>query len=96
MAVSERKPRFLVVTGAWVQDYMSSSDRTVAPGKAVPKVRELTQRDVDARQFFGALFAGRLPYRLVHTSQFVGPTEPSVNAYESLKQTVYMFERVSS
>lgn len=92
--VTARQPRFLVVTGVWVQDYLSPSGKVAVPGQAVPKVRELTQRDVDARQFFGALFAGRLPYRLVHRSQFFGPTEPSVDAYESLKQSVYMFERV--
>jgi hypothetical protein len=92
--IAGRQPRFLVVTDAWVQDYLSISDKVAVPGQAVPKVRELTQRDVDARQFFGALFAGRLPYRLVHRSRFAGPAVPSVEAYESLKQSVYMFERV--
>jgi hypothetical protein len=92
--IEGRQPRILVVTGFWVKDYLSTSDKVAVPGQAVPKVRELAQRDVDARQFFSALFAGRLPYRLVHRSQFVGPTEPSVDAYESLKQSVYMFERV--
>jgi hypothetical protein len=92
-AIGARKPRFLVVTGFWVQDYLAPAASAEGAGRTVPKVRELAFRDVDARGFFGALFAERLPYRLVHRSDFIGPLEPNVNAYESLKQTVFIFER---
>jgi hypothetical protein len=92
-AIAAREPRFLVVTGFWVQDYLAPAAPVEGVGRTVPKVRILAFQDVDARGFFGALFAERLPYRLVHRSDFNGPLEPSVNAYESLKQTVFIFER---
>ncbi len=92
-AIRAREPRFLVVTGFWVQNYLAPVPSVGGVGRAVPKVRNLAYQDVDARGFFGALFAERLPYRLVHRSNFTGPLEPSVNAYESLKQNVYVFER---
>lgn len=92
-AIARRDPRFLVVSGFWVQDYLTPAAVEARPGRAVPRVRERAIRDVDARGFFEALFAGRLPYRLVHRSGFHGPLEPRVNAYESLKQSVFVFER---
>lgn len=92
-AVAAREPRFLVVTGYWVKDYLAAFEAPAGNGRALPKVRERALQDVDARGFFGALFAEQLPYRLVHRSEFVGPMEPSVNAYESLKQSVFIFER---
>jgi 4-amino-4-deoxy-L-arabinose transferase-like glycosyltransferase len=92
-AIGARNPRFLVVTGFWVQDYLASEGPVADPGRRLPKVREVALRDVDARGFFGALFARRLPYRLVHRADYSGPQVPDFNAYESLKQSVYIFER---
>jgi hypothetical protein len=92
-AIAAREPRILVVTGYWVKDYLAPFEPPAGNGRVLPKVRERAFRDVDARGFFGALFAERLPYRLVHRSDYNGPMEPSVNAYESLKQSVFIFER---
>jgi hypothetical protein len=61
-------------------------------GRAVPKVRQIAQGDLDARYYFEALFAGRLPYRLAHQSRYTAFLRPPANAYESLGQTVYIFE----
>jgi hypothetical protein len=93
-AIGTRNPRFVVVTGFWVQDYLASQGPVAEIGRRVPKVREVALRDVDARGFFGALFARGLPYRLVHRSDYSGPQVPDLNAYESLKQSVYVFEKV--
>jgi 4-amino-4-deoxy-L-arabinose transferase-like glycosyltransferase len=92
-AIAAREPEYLVVTAFWVQDFLAPDRQKLASGRALAKVHERALADVDARGFFGALFAGRLPYRLVHRSDFAGPQEPEVNAYESLKQSVYIFER---
>jgi len=94
-AIKARNPRFLVVTGYWVKDYLVAKAVETGYGRRVPKVREVTQQNIDARRFFGALFAGRGGYRLVHQSGYHGPGLPDIQAYESLKQTVYIFERGS-
>lgn len=92
-AIGARKPRYVVVTAFWVQDYLASARPQTQPGRLLAKVREGAMADMDARGFFGALFGGRLPYRLVYRSDYQGPREPDVDAYESLKQSVYIFER---
>lgn len=95
-AIAAREPRYLVVTGFWVKDYLETLPTAPGPGRLVAKVRERAWGDMDARGFFGALFGGRLPYRLVHRSDYHGPMEQELNAYESLKQSVYIFEREPS
>lgn len=91
-AVGSRRPRYLVVPGFWVADYISRSSKASDAGRIVQKVGVAARLDVDARNYFGALFLGRLPYRLVHRSSYTAPLGPNVNAYESLAQTVYIFE----
>jgi hypothetical protein len=92
-AIEARNPRFLVVSGFWVQAYLLPAEVSAGPGRRVPKVQEVAARDVDGRGFFRALFAGRLSYRMAHRSDYFGPMDPGVNAYESLRQPVYIFER---
>lgn len=92
-AIATRNPQYLVVNAFWVQDYLAPAGAAAGLGRQVPTVRETALRDVDARGFFGALFAGRLSYRLAHRSDYFGPMDPGVNAYESLRQTVYIFEK---
>ena len=92
-AVAARNPRYLVVPGFWVAAYLDRNLRLPRKGRLVPKVESASQLDVDARNYFGALFAGRLPYRLAHVSGYTAPVGPDVNAYESLAQTVFIFER---
>jgi hypothetical protein len=91
--VAARNPRYLVVPGFWVGDYLESNLTLPRTGRIVPKVGRATQLDVDARNYFGALFSGRLPYRLVRKSAYSAPLGPDINAYESLTQTVFIFER---
>ena len=92
-AIARRQPRFLVVPGAWVAVYRDGDSHLAGRGRIVQKVLAASQLDVDARNYFGALFAGQLPYRLAHQSAYAEPLGPSVNAYESLTQTVFIFER---
>jgi hypothetical protein len=89
----EWRPRYLVIPGYWVASYIQTKSEASGGGRIVQKVGRAAQLDVDARNYFGALFAGRLPYRLAHRSGYTAPLGPSVNAYESLTQTVFIFER---
>jgi hypothetical protein len=89
-AIAERRPRFLVVPGFWVQDYLEPA--ISRGGRAVPKVRQIAHGDLDARYYFEALFAGRLPYKVAHESRYSAILRLPANAYESLGQTVYIFE----
>ncbi len=95
-AVAQRRPRYIVVPGFWVRDYVEPVALATPRGAAVPKVRQAAYADADARDTFGALFAGKLPYRLAHESVYSAPLGPGRQAYESLTQTVFIFERGSS
>jgi hypothetical protein len=92
-SVGTREPKYLVVPGYWVADYLDHNLYLPVGGRIVPKVSVAAKLDVDARSYFGALFAGRLPYRLVRVSGYKAVLGPDVNAYESLAQTVFIFER---
>jgi len=91
--VARRDPRFLVVPGYWVAVYRDSTPALAGQGRIVQKVLSASQLDVDARNYFGALFAGRLHYHLADQSSYAEVLGPSANAYESLTQTVFIFVR---
>ncbi len=93
--IAERRPRFIVVPGFWVQDYLASRPGKTRPGRAIPEVRLADYADADARGYFGALFNGNLPYRLAHKSFYSLPLGPGRTAYESLTQPIFIFERVA-
>lgn len=88
--IAVRRPRFLLVPGYWVRDYLEAAG--TYGGRAVPKVRLIAHEDVEARHYFEALFGRRLPYKLAHESRYTASLGPPENAYESLGQTVYIFE----
>jgi len=49
--------------------------------------------DTDARGYFTALYAGTLPYRLVHQSRYEAGLFPAMHIHESLDESVDIFER---
>ena len=91
-AVVSRRPRFVVVSAFWVADYLAA--REVAPGKgrAVQMVKQANFADAEARAYFRALFGNRLPYRLARCSAYVSGFWPRPVGYESLTQTIFVFE----
>ena len=95
-AAVSRQPRFIVVSGYWVQDYLMTGTEPPGRGRVIQKVRQSGRQDAAARHYFGALFEGRLPYRLGHKSIYSRGFWPALNAYESLEQTVFLFERASA
>jgi 4-amino-4-deoxy-L-arabinose transferase-like glycosyltransferase len=93
-AVEKRQPRYIAVSGWWVRDYLEASPPLPGPGRSLQKVRQADFRDRAARRYFQALFAGKYHYRLAHTSVYSLGIKPPLNAYESLAQAIYLFERV--
>jgi len=92
--ITERNPRFIVVSMFWVQDYLRQNIAEPSDGRAIQKVQEAVFKETSARNYFKALFEGKLSYRLAHSSTYASGFWPSVDAYESLAQTVFLFERV--
>jgi 4-amino-4-deoxy-L-arabinose transferase-like glycosyltransferase len=93
-AVEKRRPRYIVVSGWWVRDYLEASPPLPGEGRTLQKVRQADFRDRAARRYFQALFAGKYRYRLAHRSVYSLGIKPPLNAYESLAQAIYLFERV--
>jgi hypothetical protein len=93
-SIAARNPRFIVVSAFWAQDYLRQDIAEPNDGRAVQKVQRSVFEETGARNYFMALFAGKLPYRLAHRSTYASGFWPSVDTYESLAQTVFLFERV--
>jgi 4-amino-4-deoxy-L-arabinose transferase-like glycosyltransferase len=93
-SVATRNPRFIVVSAFWVRDYLETGITPSGRGEAIPRVRRSVFADTAGRDYFRALFEGRLPYRLAHKSVYSPSFWPPLNAYESLAQTIFLFERV--
>ena len=89
-----RHPRFIVISAFWVSDYLKHGVVEPQYGRMSPKVQQSVFKETAARHYFVALFEGKLPYHLVHKSQYVAGIWPSVTAYESLAQTIFVFERI--
>jgi 4-amino-4-deoxy-L-arabinose transferase-like glycosyltransferase len=92
--VAARQPQYLVVSGFWVREYLGQEAGAAQGGRIVQKVQRSTQQETGGRNYFKALFAGQLSYRLAHTSAYAPGIWPAVTAYESLAQTIFIFERI--
>ena len=93
-SIAARCPRLLVVGAFWVKDYLIRNIATPSDSRAIQKVRQSSLNETGAHGYFTALFEGKLPYRLAHKSAYASGIWPSVDGYESLAQTVFIFERV--
>lgn len=93
-SVTARNPRFIVVSAFWVRDYLRRDIAEPSDGRAIQKTQQSVFKETAACNYFRALFEGKLPYRLAHSSTYASGFWPSVDAYESLAQTVFLFERV--
>jgi 4-amino-4-deoxy-L-arabinose transferase-like glycosyltransferase len=93
-AIAGRHPQFLVISGHWVQKFFRTDFAASHQGRVVPKSHRSEFEDLEARNYFNALFAGRLPYRLAHKAVYSPGIWPVSNTYESLAQTIFLFERM--
>ena len=92
--VALRHPRFIVVSAFWVSDYLKRDMAKQIGGRTSPKVEQSVFRETGARHYFVALFEGKLSYRLAHKSAYISALWPLSTAYESLEQTIYVFEQI--
>ncbi len=86
-----RRPRYLVVTGFWVNDYLSPNNVRPGFGRTVPIVQSMAWKNRDAQNYFRALFAGKLRCQLAHESSYHRGIWRSVEGYESLSQPLFLF-----
>lgn len=86
-------PRFIVVNGFWVQDYLESEAPDVGDGRIVQKTRRAVYQETAERRDFAALLNGKLGYRIARTSAYAPGFWPKVQGYESLTQTIFILER---
>jgi len=93
-SIAARYPRLLVVSAFWVRDYLTRVNAAPGDGRVIQRVQQSSFDETGARDYFRALFDGKLPYRLAHKSAYASGFWPSVDGYESLAQTVFIFERV--
>ena len=92
-SIAARHPRFLVVSEYWVRDYLTAIAEP-GDGRTIQKIKRSNLGEIGARNYFRALFENRLPYRLAHKSAYATQFWPSVDGYESLAQTIFIFARV--
>ena len=87
-----RQPRFILVPTAWASRYLRP-DVPLGPGRIYSKIQQADFRNRDARDYFAALKAGKLAYRLTHVSQY-SALWPAVHVHDSLDEPVWIFERL--
>jgi len=91
--IESRRPRWIVVSEAWVWRYfydvqvIQSFGLTVAPGQ------EERLRDLASRDFFSRLYQGKGGYRLAHDSAWQSKYWPRVDIHASTTREVVVFER---
>lgn len=92
--IEERKPRFLIVPDFWARDYLPHSTDTGSQwGLKTPRVLQDSQNSTQEGAFLGELFGNKLPYRLAQEARYA-PFLPAPQGYESLGQTIFIFERI--
>jgi hypothetical protein len=93
-AVAARNPRYIVVSAFWVRDYLRTDITAPEDGRAIQRTQRNVFESVGARNYFRDLFASKLPYRLIHSATYTPGFWPTIDTYESLAQTIYLFERI--
>ncbi len=94
--VATRNPRFLVMNGFWLEDYLRTDITGSVDGRITQPVQASVARETENRNYFTALFHGNLPYHLAHVARYQRGVWPALAGYESLTQTIFIFERVDS
>lgn len=95
-SITNRSPSFVVVSECWVWRYLPEVFAPTPKGRIRPTTQQLDADDRDATTFYGALFAGRLPYRLVHTARFEHAFFRRRHLHASVGCPVYTFERIDT
>ena len=88
--IEARKPRFIVVTDAWVWRYFASG---ASGGRVVPPEQAERERDQATRAYFQDLHMETLQYRVVHLSRFSSRIWPTRQIHQSTAKDIRIFER---
>lgn len=91
-SVAVRRPKFIVISECWVWLYLPEVFASTPEGRIRPAAQK-NEGDADATGFYGALFAGVLPYRIAHTARFEHPFFRRRHLHASVGCPVYTFER---
>jgi hypothetical protein len=92
-AVEARKPELIVASGFWMDNYVVPPVNVSVPGHVLTARQVEFVRDTDTRDYFRALQAGQLGYRVAHRSTFDSRFWPRVEIHESLAEDIWIFER---
>ena len=88
--IEARKPRFIVVTDAWVWRYFALG---ASGGRVVPPEQAERERDQATRAYFQDLHMEALEYRVVHLSRFSSSFWPTRQIHQSTAKDIRIFER---
>lgn len=88
--IEARRPRFIVVTDAWVWRYFALG---AWDGRVVPPEQAERERDQPTRTYFHLLHTEQLPYRLAHLSRFSSGLWPARPIHQSTAKDIRIFER---
>lgn len=88
--VEARKPRFIIVTNAWVWRYFMT---VPPPGHVLAPLQAEREHDEASRAFFHGLAEGRIGYRLAHLSTLTSSVWPRYPIHSSTAEDIRIFER---
>jgi hypothetical protein len=93
--VESRKPELIVASAFWMDNYLLDPGEHALPGHVLTARQRAFARETETRDYFRALQAGELGYRLVHRSVFDSRVWPRVDIHESLTREIWIFERTA-
>jgi hypothetical protein len=90
--VEARKPRFIIVTNAWVWRYFMTEPPR---GHVLAPLQAEREHDQASRAFFHGLAEGTIGYRLAHLSTEASSVWPRYPIHSSTAEDIRVFERDS-
>ena len=90
--IEQRRPQFILIPKTWIMPFLLP-EGDPGPGRIYSMRQERNFKNTSERDYFAALSAGRLHYRLAHESVYQPGFWPDVTIHESLGQSVEIFER---
>jgi hypothetical protein len=93
--LSERRPRWIVISDAWVWHYMKDPPPE-AHGRILPRAQAEEAKDGVASRYFRALLGGELGYRKARLFRWTSSLWPAVQIHASTGESIWMLERVET
>jgi hypothetical protein len=93
--VEARRPRFIIVPSVWAIRWIVEPSWGQSTGQVLSPGQARIEGDVDSRNYFHALFEGRLSYRMAHASVWKSAVWPQVDIHASLTREIWLFERTA-